>query len=155
MWPMYVEAVLSVAWAHAFAGLLAFWALCLAFAVPPPGASPFPNVWGMVVGTACLVQLLTGIRLDARYDPAVRKAFWLAPLYPLGYWAIMSAVTVRSTLPALLRRPPAVAVWSSAREDVRLAGAPLVPVPRIPAQARRDGELEPRPARPVGGHAEA
>ena len=120
-WPVFVEAVLSVLWAHAFLLMLGFWALCLSFGVRPPGASPFPNAWGMIVATACLVQIAFGVRLDRRYDRSVGAAFWIAPLYPLGYWLIMSLVTVRSTLPALLRPQPSVARWSSVRESTLIA----------------------------------
>lgn len=123
-WPVFVEAVLSVVWAHAFLLMLVFWGLCLTVGVRPPGASPFPNAWGMVVATACLVQLAFGVRLDRRYDRSVSTAFWIAPLYPLGYWLLMSLVTVRSTLPALLRAQPSVARWSTVRDPVRLK--PLV-----------------------------
>lgn len=133
-WPVYVEACLSILWAHALVLMVAFWVLCLAVGVAPPGASPFPNVWGMVVATTCLLQLGTGVALDARYDPGVRRAFLLAPIYPLGYWMLMSLVTLRSTLPCLLRRQPEVARWSTAREDVRMSAVdPVVPV-HVPAQ---------------------
>lgn len=123
-WPVYIEAVLSVVWAHAFLLMLAFWGLCLAVDVAPPGASPFPNAWGMVVATACLMQLAFGVRLDRRYDRSVSSAFWVAPLYPLGYWLLMSLVTVRTTLPALLRAQPTVARWSTVRAPARLRPAP-------------------------------
>lgn len=146
-WPVYAEACLSILWAHAFVTMVGFWLLCLAFDVPPPGASPFPNVWGMVVASACLLQLATGVALDARYDPGVRKAFLLAPIYPLGYWLLMALVTLRSTLPTLLRRQPDVACWSTARESSHLSGLatgrpggatgsllPVLPAGSIPTQ---------------------
>lgn len=131
-WPVYVEAVLSVLWAHSFLALLVFWGVCLGAGVHPPGASPFPNAWGMVVATACLVQLAFGVRLDRRYDRAVTKSFWVAPLYPLGYWLLMSLVTVASTLPALLKPQPAVARWSTVREDATT----LVPAQRRPDEVQ-------------------
>jgi biofilm PGA synthesis N-glycosyltransferase PgaC len=129
-WPVFVEAVLSVVWAHAFVVMLAFWAVCLSVGVDPPGASPFPNAWGMIVATACLVQLAFGVRLDRRYDRTVTRAFWIAPLYPLGYWLLMSLVTIRSTLPALLRPQPTVARWSTVREPV--TRTPVVPQQWLP-----------------------
>jgi biofilm PGA synthesis N-glycosyltransferase PgaC len=82
--PIYVEACLSVLWAHAFVVVLVFWAACAGAGVPVPSVSAFPNVWGMTMATACLAQLLTGVLLDARYDLTVRRALWIAPLYPLG-----------------------------------------------------------------------
>ncbi len=121
-WPIYIEACLSILWAHCFLAVLAFWAICFSVEVSVPGVSQFPNVWGMTVATACLAQLLTGVLLDARYDPTVRRALWIAPLYPLGYWLLMSLVTVRSTLPALVRRQPDLARWATTREPARLAG---------------------------------
>jgi len=128
-WPVFVEAVLSVVWAHAFLLMLGFWALCLTVDVAPPGASPFPNAWGMLVATACIVQLAFGVRLDRRYDSKVSAAFWIAPIYPLGYWLVMSLVTVRSTLPALLKPQPTVARWSTVREPPRLATPAIPAVP--------------------------
>ena len=125
-WPVLAEATLSILWAHAFVVLLAFWALCLATGVTPRGASPFPNGWGMLIGSLCLVQLGVGVFLDSRYDPSVRRSFLIAPIYPLVYWALMAAVTVRSTLPALLRSGRrSLAIWHTPREDSGAAGQQL------------------------------
>jgi biofilm PGA synthesis N-glycosyltransferase PgaC len=117
-WPILIEAALSITWAHAFIVLLAFWALSLLAGVPPVGADPFPNGWGMLIATACLVQLGVGVWLDRRYDRSVTRSLLIAPLYPLLYWALMAVVTVRSTIPALFaRRTSAVARWHTPRED--------------------------------------
>jgi poly-beta-1,6-N-acetyl-D-glucosamine synthase len=137
-WPVFIEAALSIVWAHAFLVMLTFWALCLAVGVDPPGASPFPNAWGMVVGTACLAQLLCGVALDRRYDRSVSKSFLIAPLYPLGYWLLMAVVTVVSTLPALLRRQPSVARWSTVRETRQV---------EVPAQRTAEQAAAPSPER--------
>jgi poly-beta-1,6-N-acetyl-D-glucosamine synthase len=121
-WPVFAEAVLSILWAHVFVVLLVFWLLCLAWGVTPAGASPFPNGWGMLVGTLCLLQLSVGVLLDSRYDASVLRSFVVAPLYPLAYWALMAAVTVRSTLPAVLRRDRGgLARWHTPRQPVDVA----------------------------------
>ena len=120
-WPVFVEAVLSIVWAHVFVVLLVFWLLCIVAGVTPVGASPVPNGWGMLIGTLCLLQLGVGAFLDSRYDRSVARAVAVAPLYPLVYWALMSAVTVRSTLPGLLRRERgAVARWHTTRSPDEL-----------------------------------
>lgn len=117
-WPVLVEAALSIVWAHAFVVLMLFWLVSLAIGIEPVGASPFPNGWGMLIGSLCLVQLSVGVLLDRRYDRSVVSAVWIAPLYPLLYWAVMAAVTVRSTIPALLAsRPSAPAQWHTSREN--------------------------------------
>jgi len=136
-WPVFIEAVLSIVWAHAFLLMLGFWGLCLVVGIRPPGASPFPNTWGTIVATACLAQLAFGVRLDRRYDRNVSSAYWIAPLYPLGYWLVMSLVTVASTLPAMLRSQPTVARWATVRE--RPAVVPVIPATRYPSQV---SELE-------------
>lgn len=132
-WPVFVEACLSVLWAHLFILLLAFWGLCLTAGVRPPGASPFPNAWGMMIATLCLMQLGTGVLLDARYDRSVVRSLAVAPLYPLGYWLFASVVTVRSTLPTLFaRRRAEVAQWRTIR---------AVPTKLAPAPAQAQAEL--------------
>jgi poly-beta-1,6-N-acetyl-D-glucosamine synthase len=115
-WPVAVEAICSVAWAHLFVLMCAFWLACLAVGAPPRGASPFPNGWGMVIATLCIGQIACGVALDLRYDRTILRRLWLAPLYPVAYWAIMALVTVRSTWrPLLLGRRPAVTRWQTSR----------------------------------------
>jgi biofilm PGA synthesis N-glycosyltransferase PgaC len=122
-WPVLIEAVASIAWAHAFVVMLAFWLLSLAVGIVPVGASPFPNGWGMLIGSLCLGQVAVGVLLDSRYDDSVLRTFVIAPLYPLLYWVIMSAVTVRSTLPALLHRVgDSPAIWHTTREAIPVRG---------------------------------
>lgn len=126
LWPVYAEAVCSVIWAHLFFAILLLWAASAVLDVPLRGVSPFPNWWGMLIATACLVQLGVGTLIDHRYDRRVREAYLWAPLYPAGYWLLMAVVTVRSTLPALLRKPAGPARWRTAR-------AADAPVPAAPA----------------------
>ena len=117
MWPVLVEASLSILWAHTFVILTAFWALSYASGHPPVGASPIPNWWGMLIATLSLVQLGTGILLDHRYDRRVLRHFPVAVFYPLLYWVLMSVITVVSTPKGLLStaaRGPTR--WSMPRE---------------------------------------
>ncbi len=127
-WPVFVETCLSVLWAHVFVALLGFWALSALSGIPTRGASPFPNGWGMLIATLCLAQLATGVWLDRRYDRSVVRALLVAPLYPLGYWLFSSLVTVRSTLPELLRRQRSeVSQWHTVREPAPEATRPAAP----------------------------
>jgi biofilm PGA synthesis N-glycosyltransferase PgaC len=97
MWPVYIESVLSILWAYCFVLLTLFWLVSYWVGVPPVGASPIPNWWGMMIGTLCLTQLLTGVVLDARYDRTVLSAYPFAVAYPIVYWMVMSLVTAIST----------------------------------------------------------
>ena len=103
MWPVFYEAVLSVLWAYCFVGLTGLWLLSWALGVPPAGASPIPNWWGMIIATLCLTQLLTGVWLDSRYDRTVKRYYPVAVTYPLVYWMLMSLITAIATPKGMLR----------------------------------------------------
>lgn len=117
MWPMMWEAMLSIIWSLDLMVLTFFWIASYALGVPPIGVSPIPNWWGMVIGTLCLVQLFTGVLLDARYDRSALRAFPLAIVYPLVYWMQMSVLSAIATPRGLLigGRKGAVSQWKTAR----------------------------------------
>ena len=117
MWPVFWEAILSILWAYCFVFLTAFWLVSYAVGVPPVGASPIPNWWGMMIGTLCLLQLLTGVLLDARYDKSVVRVSPVAVAYPIIYWMLMSLVTAVGTPSGLFRRQSRgqVSLWRTAR----------------------------------------
>ena len=117
MWPVFYESTLSILWAYCFVLLTAFWILSYAVGIPPVGVSPIPNWWGMTIGTLCLIQLVTGVVLDSRYDPTVVKHFPVAVAYPIIYWMLMSLITVFTTPIGLFRRarPGTVTQWRPQR----------------------------------------
>jgi len=104
IWPVYYEALCSILWAYTFIALTTLWVLSYAVGVPPVGASPIPNWWGMTIGTLCLAQLFTGVMLDSRYDRTVTRHFPVAVSYPIIYWMLMSIITVIATPAGLFRR---------------------------------------------------
>jgi biofilm PGA synthesis N-glycosyltransferase PgaC len=115
MWPVAIESVLSIMWAYTFVVMAALWAMSYALGIPPVGASPFPNWWGMVIATMSVAQLGTGILLDRRYDRDVIRYFPYAVFYPLVYWMLMALVTVVSTPGGLLRAPSRPTLWRTKR----------------------------------------
>lgn len=116
MWPVFVESVLSILWALCFVLLTLVWTASYAVGMPPVGASPIPNLWGMAIATICLLQLLTGAIVDRRYDHGILRSLPYAVWYPLLYWAFLALTTVLS-LPYLFRRPVQGPVrWTTARE---------------------------------------
>jgi biofilm PGA synthesis N-glycosyltransferase PgaC len=117
MWPVYYEAACSVLWAYCFVVLTSLWIVSYAVGIPPVGASPIPNWWGMTIATLCLTQLLTGVLLDARYDRSVVRSYPVAVSYPIVYWMLMSFITVFATPAGLARRttPGHVSQWKTER----------------------------------------
>ena len=97
MWPVFYEAMFSIVWAYDFVALTTLWVLSYAVGVPPVGASPIPNWWGMLIGTLCLIQLFTGVLLDRQYDRTVLRHYPVAVSYPIIYWMLMALITAFAT----------------------------------------------------------
>jgi len=117
LWPIYFEAILSILWAFTFSFVTTYWIMATLAGYTPYGASPFPNLWGMIVATACLIQLFTGMMMDRRYDPTMLRSFPLAIFYPLIYWTLMSTITTLYTIGALIRQGPRLQTWQIKREE--------------------------------------
>ena len=119
LWPVFAEAVLSVAWAYTATTMVGFWAMSYALGLEPLGANPFPNFWGMVIATVALVQLGVGVWLDRRYNRSVGRFYLWAAIYPLFYWMLMLAITVIATPAALLGSRERTSHWRTERVPVR------------------------------------
>lgn len=119
LWPVYLEACCSIVWAYTFAFVTSFWIVAKLLGHDAYGASPFPNLWGMIIATACLLQLLTGVLMDRRYDPDLKWSFPVAVLYPIIYWTLMSTITTLYTPGAFFRRGPKLQTWRIERESAK------------------------------------
>lgn len=118
LWPVFIEAVLSTIWAVCFVILTILWIISYSVGYPPVGAHPIPNLWGMLIATFALTQLLVGTLMDRRYDPETLRYYPYAVFYPIIYWMIMSVSTVIA-LPALFQKPGRKPVrWNTERDPV-------------------------------------
>jgi biofilm PGA synthesis N-glycosyltransferase PgaC len=115
LWPVFFEAVLSVAWAYTAVTLIGFWVLSYCVGLEPLGANPVPNFWGMVIATVALVQLAVGVGLDRHYNRRVARFYLWAAMYPLFYWMLMLVITVIATPRALLGRSGKTSHWKTDR----------------------------------------
>lgn len=114
LFPVYIEATASILWAYCFVVLSTMWIVTWVAGAPLLGATPFPMWWGMIIGTAALIQLGTGVLMDSRYDREVLRFYPWAVLYPLIYWIQMSVITVLAT-PAGWFRPHGPGTWRTPR----------------------------------------
>lgn len=118
LWPVFVEALLSIAWAYTAVLMFAFWVASYAVGLEPLGANPVPNFWGMVIATIALVQLGVGVWLDHHHNRGVRRFYIWAAMYPLFYWALMLLITFTATPAALLGHRSATSHWKTERVPV-------------------------------------
>ncbi len=114
-WPVAYEAILSILWAFCFLSLTSLWILSYALGIPPVGAHPIPNFWGMVIATMSITQLTAGVVLDRNYDRSIVPYSVYTALYPLIYWALMSTIACVYTPAGFFRKPPRVTLWKTKR----------------------------------------
>ena len=119
MWPLLVEAVLSVVWCHVIVGLTALWIACLAAGVPVVGNSLLIGHWGALTILVSIGQILWGMHLDKADDPTIGRVRLYAPLFPLAYWWMSAIVVAVTTVPTLLRPSRHDVAWTAA--DPRIA----------------------------------
>jgi len=116
MWPIFIESSLSILWSFTFVILTCLWIVSYAVGYPPVGASPIPNLWGMVIASLAMLQLLTGTLMDRKYDPDTLKYYIYAVYYPIVYWMLLAVANFIS-IPWLFRRPAKQAVyWRTQRK---------------------------------------
>jgi len=116
MWPIFIESSMSILWSACFVLLTALWIVSYVAGYPPVGAHPIPNLWGMVIATLAMLQLLTGTLLDRRYDPDTLKYYPYAVYYPIVYWMLL-AWTNFISLPWLFLRPSRQTIrWRTERK---------------------------------------
>ena len=116
MWPIFIESSLSMLWSLSFVILTSLWTVSYAFGYPPVGAHPIPNLWGMVIASMAMLQLLTGTLMDRKYDPDTLKYYFYAVYYPIVYWMILAFANFIS-IPWLFRSPSKQAVyWRTQRK---------------------------------------
>jgi biofilm PGA synthesis N-glycosyltransferase PgaC len=116
IWIVALGAALSLAWVVGL--VLALLLATLALFLDRPTMFEFGLAWGIAVAVVATVQLAFAVAIDARYDRPAAFAFFLGPLYPLGYWAITALAALRE-LPSLVRGPREQrVVWDLPREPV-------------------------------------
>jgi len=114
-WPVAYESLLSTLWSFCFVVLTSLWIFSYAIGIPPVGAHPIPNFWGMTIASICILQLSTGVFLDRHYDRTILPYAAFTVLYPLFYWAITSTITFLYTPVGMLRKRPPVTLWKTER----------------------------------------
>lgn len=90
MMPVYAESFLSVLWAWTFVMITSMWIIAGLSGYSLDGGSLVPNWFGAMLGAACLMQLLSGVLIDSRYEPNILQEYPFAIFYPLVYWMMMS-----------------------------------------------------------------
>lgn len=107
MWPVALEAIISMVWAYVI--LLIIILFLLGLFVPLSAEwqikSLFPQWYGVILAITCLIQFFVSLFIDRRYDGNrfLRNYFWVI-WYPLFFWMLGAATTVVAVPKALFTR---------------------------------------------------
>ncbi|ENX59698.1 MULTISPECIES: poly-beta-1,6-N-acetyl-D-glucosamine synthase [Acinetobacter] len=107
MWPVALEAIISMVWAYVI--LLIIVLFFLGLFVPLSAEwhikSLFPQWYGVILAITCLIQFFVSLFIDKRYDGNrfLRNYFWVI-WYPLFFWMLGAATTVFAVPKALFTR---------------------------------------------------
>ena len=99
MWPVFTELFVSTVWCYAVFAVVVAWLLTQLLPAYVPQslqvATLLPGWSGSLLALVCLLQFVTGLTLDRRYEGRglVRNLFW-AIWYPVLYWVITAGTSV-------------------------------------------------------------
>ena len=107
MWPIAIEAIISITWAYVIFGIFLLYLYGLFFPVPTEWyiQTIFPQWYGVVLGVTCLIQFFVSLCIDHQYDKSrtFRTHFWVI-WYPLFFWILMMLTTVVALLKTILKK---------------------------------------------------
>lgn len=128
MWLIYAEYMTSVFWAYSMALVLLIWSIGLFVEMPLRWQITIVPGWhGVLIGTTCLLQIMTSMFLDRRYDHRIfRHYFWMI-WYPLAYWMLNMGTTIWAVPKVFARKRGKRAVWVSPDRGLRNP-APATPI---------------------------
>jgi len=103
LWPVYIDYVLGVLWAHLFALISVLWLLSFYLnlffpSIPAIPSAPFIPRWeGSILALTCLFQFVVSLLLDRQYEKKslVKYYFWVI-WYALFYWVLCSLAVIVS-----------------------------------------------------------
>jgi len=121
MWPIYFEYALSLTWAYAMTSVCLLWLAHFVVTLPPSIRvdTMVPGWTGLLIATACLMQALLAMSLDARYDHRLWRHYFFVIWYPLAYWLMGMLTTVVAFPRALKRGAGQRGLWVSPDRGLR------------------------------------
>lgn len=122
MWILIVDFTLSTVWAYSYLLSLVLWGMGKFVAMPAtlnvPTIFP-PAFWGLVLAFVNMVQFLTAMTIETRYENKLLRLIGWIIWYPLVFW-IISMVTILVAVPkAFFKSRKKRAAWGSSDRGFR------------------------------------
>lgn len=121
MWPVYIEYVMSMAWAYGLLATVVLWAIGKFIKVPDALHVPtlMPGWTGVLLAATCLLQMGLSLIMDRRYDCRLLRNYFWSIWYPMLFWILGMATSVTALPMTLLRKKNARAVWVSPDRGIK------------------------------------
>jgi biofilm PGA synthesis N-glycosyltransferase PgaC len=120
--PVYINAVVAIAWSYCILVLIAFGLLRqvgLPLADWIPGVSVLPDWYGLALCFTYLLQALTSTALERRFEPRMQRSLFWIIWYPLAFWALSTTTSVLALPRAFLRPRKGRTTWVSPDRGLR------------------------------------
>jgi biofilm PGA synthesis N-glycosyltransferase PgaC len=115
-WIMVLDFGLSTTWALSYFLAVILWGLGKMVVMPPSLNVPTiwpPVFWGLLLATVGLMQFITALCIESRYDHKLVRAIGWTIWYPFVFWALSLFTTLFGVPSAFFSRRDRRAVWSS------------------------------------------
>jgi biofilm PGA synthesis N-glycosyltransferase PgaC len=115
-WIMVLDFCLSTTWALSYFLSVILWGLGKIIAMPPSLNVPTiwpPAFWGLLLATVGLLQFITALCIESRYDHKLLRSIGWTIWYPFVFWALSLFTTLFGVPHALFAHHEKRAVWSS------------------------------------------
>lgn len=123
LWPLYLDYVVSVAWAVLFMLTFLAW-ICgsfLGIEVPLiPYSSGIPQWTGSIIALICVIQFALSLFLDRKHDSNLLSVYFVVIWYPVIYWMYNALAVIRAIPKALLHKKGSSATWKSPDRGIRV-----------------------------------
>ncbi|MFY9288970.1 MAG: poly-beta-1,6-N-acetyl-D-glucosamine synthase [Alphaproteobacteria bacterium] len=108
VWMLVLDFCFSSTWALTYAMSVILWWIGKYYVLPPDLNVPTiwpPAFWGLVLATVSLLQFVTALVIESRYDHKLLRAMGWTIWYPLFFW-LLSLVTTIAAIPKAFFTPP-------------------------------------------------
>jgi len=116
IWMLIVDFCLSTTWAFTYALAVVLWAIGKFTVLPPDLNVPTiwpPAFWGLMLATAALMQFITALIIETRYDHKLLRIMFWTIWYPIFFWMLSLATTLVGLPKAFLADRNKRALWDS------------------------------------------
>ena len=122
IWPLYIDYVLSIIWAHIFLLCMIFWSYGWLsgdwFLIAQLG-NPVALWNGSVIALVCMLQFAVSLLVDNKYDKHLWLTYFWVIWYPVIYWVFNAMTVLVATPQGLTKKFGKAATWASPDRGLR------------------------------------